>query len=545
RLRVQTAVALILAGATASRPGALIEKLCYKDVEFHVFPPAPGSKRARIGMVLTLRKTKRTAGKSRPKKFGFHEEDTLLRDPLLYIESLAFADGAFENDFKSPEHIYNLIVPADQPRLILPWKKEWRDKPIFRDIQGRGTNVTIALDRAFSYGTARKILIKLGRALGYEKMLEWYDLRRGSGKRINKALTPEERNHSMGHMLGDSSTYVKFYMTDFIEADFQEIVFGSEPQRDLIQLMGRLMRRGDAPTSLISEQMVEINNNKKLLKLKRRKNRVVQRMNEMGWTLKSAPKEGRGAELLQRHGRFARQADTLRKALYDERLTRAIHEFHASRDGEEIARQLNGIKPSEYLAPPTVHYQLPTRARIAKLFSEVANITNRDELFALRMQLVQEVTQLCKQREPSRRQKSKGVNMTTSSKIPAAPKPSTKAVGRRCRTTEAQETTVPESKVAVAPVPASPSAHPCGLPRTPQDTPAPAPVPTGTLLTCPFCHCDANAENPRGHKCGKSLYELPVRCPYGYESCQGILGNFEHFVSHIRRQHSMYLWKFV
>ncbi|KAK3934975.1 hypothetical protein QBC46DRAFT_453803 [Diplogelasinospora grovesii] len=120
RLRVQTAVALILAGATASRPGALIEKLCYKDVEFHIFPPAPGSKRARIGMVLTLRKTKRTAGKLRLKKFGCYEEDTLLRDPLLYIESLAFADGAFKNDFKSPEHIYNLIVLADQPCLILP-----------------------------------------------------------------------------------------------------------------------------------------------------------------------------------------------------------------------------------------------------------------------------------------------------------------------------------------------------------------------------------------------------------------------------------------
>jgi len=43
----------------------------------------------------------------------------------------------------------------------------------------------------------------------------------------------------MGHMLGDSSTYVKFYMNDFIEADFQEIVFGSEPQRDLIHLKGR------------------------------------------------------------------------------------------------------------------------------------------------------------------------------------------------------------------------------------------------------------------------------------------------------------------
>lgn len=53
-----------------------------------MLPPAPGIIRARIGMVTTLR----TAGRSRPKKFGFYEEDTLLRDPILYIEYLAFAD---------------------------------------------------------------------------------------------------------------------------------------------------------------------------------------------------------------------------------------------------------------------------------------------------------------------------------------------------------------------------------------------------------------------------------------------------------------------
>ncbi|KAM7195074.1 hypothetical protein V8F33_006943 [Rhypophila sp. PSN 637] len=64
-----------------------------------------------------------------------------------------------------------------------------------------------------------------------------------------------------------------------------------------------------------------------------------------------------------------RQADTLRQTLYDKCLTRAIHEFHASKDGDDIARQLNGIKPSEFLV---VYYQLPARARIAKLFLEVA-----------------------------------------------------------------------------------------------------------------------------------------------------------------------------
>lgn len=143
---MQLAVALILGGATTMRPGSLIRSLCYKDVQFLLFPPAPGSTRARVGMTIRIRKVKRTAGKSKPKVYGFHEEDTLFRDPLLYIQGLAFADGAFKNDFKDPEDIYKLTVPPGSSHMAIPWKEDWGDKPIFQDIQGRGKNVTIAIN---------------------------------------------------------------------------------------------------------------------------------------------------------------------------------------------------------------------------------------------------------------------------------------------------------------------------------------------------------------------------------------------------------------
>lgn len=188
RLRVNLAAVLVLAGATSTRPGALIENLRYKDVEFHVFRPAPGGRRARLGMVVKLTKIKRSNGKSRPKGYGFHEEGTLLHDPVLYMESVAFADRAFLNKFNSPEDIYDLVVPPNSDRIILPWKPKWRDRPVFRDIQGRGDNVVVALGEAFKYAKARKCLIRLGRALGFEKQLEWYDLRRGSGKKLNSML---------------------------------------------------------------------------------------------------------------------------------------------------------------------------------------------------------------------------------------------------------------------------------------------------------------------------------------------------------------------
>lgn len=52
-------------------------------------------------MMVTLRKTKKPAGRSRPNKYGFNDEDVLLRDPILYIEGLAFADETLENDMQS------------------------------------------------------------------------------------------------------------------------------------------------------------------------------------------------------------------------------------------------------------------------------------------------------------------------------------------------------------------------------------------------------------------------------------------------------------
>ncbi|OAP53708.1 hypothetical protein AYL99_12114 [Fonsecaea erecta] len=92
----------------------------------------------------------------------------------------------------------------------------------------------LAVDQAFSYAKARRVLVGRGRALRHEKRLEWYVLRRASGKRLHEAVTQEERNASMGHTLGDSSTYVKYFITEYLSLNFHAIVFGSRPQKDII-----------------------------------------------------------------------------------------------------------------------------------------------------------------------------------------------------------------------------------------------------------------------------------------------------------------------
>ncbi|KFA51963.1 hypothetical protein S40293_09489 [Stachybotrys chartarum IBT 40293] len=103
-------------------------------------------------------------------------------------ENAAFADGAFLNEFSHPEQIYELEVPPGADRLRIPWKDDWRRRSIFRDMDG----LKMSFEKPLKYGKTRGHLIALGRALEYAKRLEFYDIRRGSGRKLNEALNPEE-----------------------------------------------------------------------------------------------------------------------------------------------------------------------------------------------------------------------------------------------------------------------------------------------------------------------------------------------------------------
>ena len=185
RLRVQLAAILILAGCTSTRPGTLIGQLLYKYVEFQVFPPPCKGKRPRIAMKINLEHVKRSAGQSDPKIFAFHEEEMLLHCPLLHMMALAFADKVFENGFSTLEGIYKLVVGAKTDRVRLLWKDEWRERPIFRDVRRTPKGALIAADKALQYAKVRQHFIRLGRSCGYANKLEFYDLRRASGKKLN------------------------------------------------------------------------------------------------------------------------------------------------------------------------------------------------------------------------------------------------------------------------------------------------------------------------------------------------------------------------
>ncbi|KAK7219340.1 hypothetical protein V2G26_007343 [Clonostachys chloroleuca] len=200
----------------------------------------------------------------------------------------AFADVAFEDELTCPEQIYDMTVPEYLDRIRLLWKREWRERPLFRDVEG----LQIASNKALKYRKVRGLLIRLGRELGYAKKLEFYDLRCGSGQKLNKALTPEERNKAIGHRLGDSGIYVRYYMPNSIGADVQSIIFGSTPQTDLIQLnMGRLHRHQHAPKTLADQQKLEITQDPRLIRCAKKRKRVLEK-NQTRWIRFSFRRKG-------------------------------------------------------------------------------------------------------------------------------------------------------------------------------------------------------------------------------------------------------------
>jgi hypothetical protein len=99
--------------------------------------------------------------------------------------ALALADNAFKNNFRSLRDIYNLVVPPDADRIALEWDDKWVERPIFRDVEATANGVRISKTNPFLYSKYRYYFVRLGRVMGYEKALELYGLRRGSGKELN------------------------------------------------------------------------------------------------------------------------------------------------------------------------------------------------------------------------------------------------------------------------------------------------------------------------------------------------------------------------
>ncbi|KAH0559988.1 hypothetical protein GP486_003490 [Trichoglossum hirsutum] len=521
RLHVQMAFLLLVSGCTATRPGALVGKrpLLYSDIKLFL---VQGEEQVpTIAMRLSLKHIKRSGRKSRDRKdFTFYEGADLVICPIIPFLALAFVDDAFEANIATPTKIYDLVIPDRKTRIHLKWKTEWAERSIFRDVEATSSGVRISETKHLQYSKHRHHFIRLGRACGFEKVLQFYDLRRASGKKITEALTPEECNQIMGHR--HRGTYIRYYMSGFIDRDCQAIYLGSPSRDDLVRAVGRLTRDALAPTTLTDTQKLEISNDPKLLELCRRRQCYADKIKEdLGFpTIKAAE----GTKWYLRHKSIQADINNLKRQLSDTRLSQAIQEFHDTVDTIEINNQLQGIMPTEVLAPSTIKYELKERSIAAKLFFEPLDNLDESQVFRIRARLIRNLTRLCKRQETPRSYK--------------------KAIPRKRQCTLYED----EHIEAVQ--------KPKKIPRIDSTITESRELSEGDTLCCPFCRCDEEAGLQKRNflfaridGLRKHIQEqhLNLRAPgeglvCPFQGCSAVLVGTMHFLNHSKHQHKLCLW---
>lgn len=315
----------------------------------------------------------------------------------------------------------------------------------------------------------------------------------------------------MGHRLGDSSTYVRYYMTNFIDADTQSIVFGSKLQSDLVHLMGRLLRHGQAPTELTEQQKDEIYSDPDLVELRSERDKALARIKEWGYATSKDAKESLVGE---QYEECKRKINNLRNKLTTSRLNKEIEEFHESIHAEEVDRQLHTTTLSNELVTQATEHELPERRDAAHLFSKAATASSTDGIDLLRIELVNTLARLCKRRES----------------------PHTHQGNKRLKS---RRTTIPDQALSIDR--RGKKEHTSSISRV-------------SSFSCPFCQIDCEVGKAYQVKVwridglAKHIRKTHIQdaadlvsCPY--DNCWAILGGREPFANHAARKHGLNLQK--
>jgi hypothetical protein len=479
------------------------------------------------------------------------------------------ADDAFKNKFTSLDQIYNLIVPDSTDRIRLKWSDEWAKRPIFRDVEKTLAGVRISNTKALDYSKHRHHFIRLGRTCGFRKLLEFYDLRRGSGKRLNgkalsiswhylrdllintaEALTPEERKQIMGNR-GD--VYERHYMPSFIDVDCQAIYLGTTRRDDLVRAVGRLERHEGAPKHLTDAQKLKNRNDPGMVELRESVARLGRKIKSRGYTTFKA---AAGTGLHDRRREKQLELNSLGQKLYNELLEKSIEEFHETVHTLEVDRQMRGILPAPgVLIPSTIKYELEERATVAELLFQPLDDLDEDQMVQVRLKLVENLVKLSKRQETphsykgSRESKDAWLDIERHEQGKPLCESSVILGLGAIKHPQADVGLLDSEADSMAPMQLKvwPGASVDRDAKTPVDGQPGA----DPMLYCPFCRRDEEA-GPRKRKYTFSRPDSLERhlrdqhlndwapyegfnCPY--EECSAFLGGVTHFLSHRQRQH--------
>jgi len=119
------------------------------------------------------------------KIFCLYEVDDFIFDPVVCMIAIGILDNAFKLGFERAEDIFKLRVDRRRQTMRLRWKASWENKPVFRQAVPTSDGVQTSKDEPLRYHTFLYYLQRLGMMAGMMKILNPYNIRRGTGEAVD------------------------------------------------------------------------------------------------------------------------------------------------------------------------------------------------------------------------------------------------------------------------------------------------------------------------------------------------------------------------
>jgi hypothetical protein len=337
--------------------------------------------------------------------------------------------------------------------------------------------------------------------------------------------------------------YERYYLPSFIDADCQAIYLGSTRREDLIRAIGRLERYEGAPDKLTDVQKREILNHPDIVKCIRDRERYAAKIKKRGYSTLKAAKD---TLWYKRHSQAQGKLNSLKVKLSHALLEKTIEDFHETVHVGEVDRQMRGILPAtEVLTPSTIEYELEERATVARLLFQPLDDLGDDQVFHVRVQLVQALAQLCTRQESPHQFK---VSKSRKRSQPTDGFQTLCEPSEGCDIVMGTDDMVTNVQQSLRACVIDATVNSESILDSAQD------LPNATNLYCAFCRWGDEEAGPRKRKhlfsridsLGRHVRVQHLkkrakgfRCPY--EGCSAFLGNAMHFLHHTARQHRLCL----
>ena len=211
----------------------------------------------------------------------------------------------------------------------------------------------------------------------------------------------------------------QFYINQRVKCDVQAAYLDEPSDRALVKVMGNMSLTFDplAPKEPTKEQLCEIANHPKIVKLRQQRDALTEKIRQIRnssepFTLSNEE------DLIQQKKEVNATLNRKMKRLRDKAERMAREAYFMNNDTMELEKECKGVSPDDSSAADqaaTVTYQLEERARIAELLcsphGDLAEPVNLNR----RIDLIRNFTKLCSRREARRRNtppdSSKGMAM--------------------------------------------------------------------------------------------------------------------------------------